>query len=88
VEELVLAHGQLSGHYQLVVSRDGLLDELLVRCEVLPAHAGGDRVAIGGALQGAIKALCGVSTRVEVLDPDGIERSQGKAKRVVDRRPR
>jgi phenylacetate-CoA ligase len=88
VEELVLAHGQLSGHYQLVVTRDGLLDEVLVRCELLPAHAGGDRGAIGGALQAAIKGMCGVSTRVEVLDPEGIERSQGKARRVVDLRAR
>jgi phenylacetate-coenzyme A ligase PaaK-like adenylate-forming protein len=32
--------------------------------------------------------MCGVSTRVEVLDPEGIERSQGKARRVVDLRAR
>ena len=39
IEEIVLAHGQLSGQYQLVVTRDGNLDAVEVRCEVLPQHA-------------------------------------------------
>ena len=43
IEELVLQHGQLSGQYQLVVTREGELDELEVRCELLPRHAGADR---------------------------------------------
>ena len=49
IEELVLRHGQLSGQYQLVVTRDGHLDEVEVRCEVLPQHAGADRALIGAA---------------------------------------
>ena len=88
IEELVLQQGQLSGHYQLVVSRDGHLDEVLVRCEVQPAFASSDRAAIARELQHRIKTLIGVSTRVEVLDPDGIERSLGKARRVIDTRPK
>jgi phenylacetate-CoA ligase len=88
VEELVLQQGQLSGHYQLVVTREGLLDEVLVRCEVQPGFASADRSVIGGELQHRIKTMCGVSTRVEVLDPDGIERSLGKARRVIDKRPK
>ena len=88
IEELVLQQGQLSGHYQLVVTREGLLDEVLVRCEVKPSHAGADRGAVAHELQHRIKTLCGVSTRVDVLDPDGIERSQGKARRVIDKRPK
>jgi phenylacetate-CoA ligase len=88
IEELVLQQGQLSGHYQLVVSRDGHLDEVLVRCEIQPAFASSDRAAIARELQDRIKTLIGVSTRVEVLDPDGIERSLGKARRVIDLRPK
>ena len=88
IEELVLQQGQLSGHYQLVVSRDGHLDEVLVRCEIQPAFASSDRAAISRELQHRIKTLIGVSTRVEVLDPDGIERSLGKARRVIDTRPK
>ena len=88
IEELVLQQGQLSGHYQLVVSRDGHLDEVLVRCEIQPAFASADRAAIARELQHRIKTLIGVSTRVDVLDPDGIERSLGKARRVIDTRPK
>jgi phenylacetate-CoA ligase len=88
VEELVLQQGQLSGHYQIVVTREGLLDEVLVRCELQPAHVGTDRAALARELQHRIKTLIGVSTRVDVLDPNGIERSQGKARRVIDQRPR
>ena len=88
VEELVLQQGQLSGHYQIVVTREGLLDEVLVRCELQPAHLGTDRAALARELQHRIKTLIGVSTRIDVLDPNGIERSQGKARRVIDQRPR
>jgi phenylacetate-CoA ligase len=88
VEELVLQVPALSGQYQLEVSREGLLDRLLVRCELRPEAGGADRDAVGAALQGRIKTLCGVTARVEVLHPGALERSQGKARRVVDRRPR
>ncbi|MFO1269058.1 MAG: phenylacetate--CoA ligase PaaK [Rubrivivax sp.] len=89
IEELVLAHGQLSGQYQLVVTRDGLLDEVEVLAEVVPVHAMADREAIGRDLQHRIKTLIGVSTRVNIGLPDSIERTLvGKARRVIDRRPR
>jgi phenylacetate-CoA ligase len=89
IEELVLQQGQLSGHYQLVVSRDGHLDEVLVRCEIQPAFASSDRAALARELQHRIKTLIGVSTTVDVGLPDSIERTLvGKARRVVDQRPR
>jgi phenylacetate-CoA ligase len=89
VEELILQHGQLSGQYQLVVTRDQLLDEVEVRCEVTPEHLNANRDAIGRELQHRIKTLIGVSTQVTVGLPDSIERTLvGKARRVVDKRPR
>ena len=89
IEELVLKHGQLSGQYQIVVTREGLLDEVLVRCEVAPEHRHADRDTIGRELQHRIKTLIGVSTRVDVGLPDAIERTLvGKARRVIDQRPR
>ena len=88
VEELVLQHAALSGHYQIVVSREGVLDEVLVRCELLPECATADRAETAHAVQQRIKTMIGVSCRVEVLDPSGIERSMGKARRVIDQRPR
>jgi phenylacetate-CoA ligase len=89
IEELVLQDGRLSGQYQLVVTREHLLDELAVRCEVAPAHRDTDRDAIAHELQHRIKTLIGVSARVDVGLPDSIERTLvGKARRVVDQRPR
>jgi phenylacetate-CoA ligase len=87
VEELVLKHGQLSGQYQLVVTREGNLDEVRVRCEVLPAHAAVDRAALGAQLRERIKTMIGISTTVDVGLPDSLERTLvGKARRVVDQR--
>jgi phenylacetate-CoA ligase len=89
IEEIVLQHGQLSGQYQLVVSRDGQLDRLQVRCELAPQHAGVDAAEIAQTLAHRIKTLCGVTAQVEVCAPDALERSlTGKARRVIDQRSR
>ena len=91
IEEIVLAHEQLSGQYQIVVSRDGNLDRVEVRCELQPnCQAAHDEVQqISGWIQHRIKTLVGISTRVSVLPQDSIERTLvGKARRVIDQRPR
>ena len=89
IEELVLALPELSGQYQLVVTRAGPLDEMEVRVELLPAHAGAPAAAIAQQLQHRIKTLIGVSTTVAVGAPSSIERTLvGKARRVIDQRPR
>ena len=92
VEEIVLAHKQLSGLYQLHVSRDGFLDQVEVHCELQPglgALSEMDRGAIAQWVQHRVKTLVGITTRVQVFNPDSIERTQtGKARRVVDTRPR
>src|SRR6185369_1602017 len=89
IEEIVLAHENLSGQYQLIVTRAGLLDELEVRCELQPASAGASAEDIGRWVQHRIKTLVGVSAKVVVLGPEAIERTLvGKARRVIDQRPR
>ncbi|MEY3273006.1 MAG: hypothetical protein RLZZ341_1907 [Pseudomonadota bacterium] len=89
IEELVLQHGQLSGQYQLVVTREALLDEVTVRCELSPEHRHAAPGPIAADLQQRIKTLIGVSTTVDVGLPESIERTLvGKARRVVDKRPR
>jgi phenylacetate-CoA ligase len=89
IEEIVLQHGALSGQYQLVVTRSGHLDELQVLVELLPQHASAQRDAIAHELQQRIKNLIGVSTTVSVGAPESIERTLvGKARRVIDKRPR
>jgi phenylacetate-CoA ligase len=87
IEELVLGHGQLSGQYQLVVTRDGNLDAVEVRCEVLPGHAEANREELGSWLRQRIKTMIGITTTVSVGLPDTLERTLvGKARRVVDQR--
>jgi phenylacetate-CoA ligase len=92
VEEIVLAQGRLSGLYQVHVRREGLLDEVEVHCELEHRNASvaqAERDAIASWVQDRVKTLVGISTTVRVFDPDSIERTQtGKARRVVDTRPR
>jgi phenylacetate-CoA ligase len=90
IEELILQHGSLGGQYQLVVTREGSLDEVEVRCEVSPTLAATeDREAIARAVRHRIKTLVGISARVDVGLPDSIERTLvGKARRVIDKRPK
>jgi len=90
VEEIVLAHQALSGLYQVHVSRADKLDQVEIHCELKPADAtSADRTAIGDWLQHRVKTLIGISTRVVVHGPDEMERTQtGKARRVIDTRPR
>lgn len=89
IEELVLQHGALAGQYQIVVTREGLLDEIEVRCELL--QTGSELVSVEAQqwLQHRIKTLIGVSAKVVVGPPESIERTLvGKARRVIDKRPR
>jgi phenylacetate-CoA ligase len=84
VEELVLQEPGLGGQYQLVVTRDGHLDELVIRCELA---LGATDDGIGRRLAERIKNLIGVSATVRVEQPESIERTLvGKARRVVDQR--
>ena len=86
IEEIVLKHGQLSGQYQLVVTREGPLDSVQVRCELLP-NANISAKDAEAWLIHRIKTLVGISTRVSVELPNSIERTLvGKARRVVDLR--
>jgi phenylacetate-CoA ligase len=87
IEEKLLALGALSAHYQIVLTREGRMDEMEVKVEARPGLEQ-DAAADGHKLAAAIKHTIGVSARVTVLAPDGIERSQGKARRVVDHRPK
>ena len=90
IEELVLAHPELTALYQLVITRDTLLDEVEVLTELqnvassLPAAG---VAAIKVALEARIKNLVGISATVRVLPQGAIERTQtGKSRRVIDKR--
>ena len=88
IEELILRHAQLTPHYVLEVSREGALDHLTVKVE--PHREVADQRAMckraATDLQHQIKSYIGVSALVMLCDPGTIERSIGKAKRVIDAR--
>ncbi|MDH3377168.1 MAG: phenylacetate--CoA ligase [Gammaproteobacteria bacterium] len=88
IEELILKQEDLAPHYQLELSRSGNLDALAVNVEIKPGVStqASDRVA--AELQHNIKAFIGVSTKINILGEGEIPRSQGKAQRVVDNRPK
>ena len=93
IEEQILRDKRLAGNYQVVVSRDGHMDNLEVRCEVQRELSGklgpAEIQAITKELQHRIKTIIGVSTRITVMEFDAIPRTQvGKAKRVLDERPK
>jgi phenylacetate-CoA ligase len=93
IEEQILRDTRLAGNYQVVVTRDGHLDNLEVRCEVQHELSGrlseAEKATLGKELQHRIKTNIGVSTRITVLDFDNIPRTQvGKARRVIDQRPK
>src|SRR5213078_1172656 len=88
IEELILKHAALAPHYQLEVTRPKNLDELAVLVERAPGAGGADGDAAGAKLAQLVKSLIGITAEVRVVQSGGIERSIGKAKRVVDKRPR
>ncbi len=93
IEEQILRDKRLSGNYQVVLTRDGPLDNLEVRCEVQrEVNAGLSEelmAAIAKELQHHIKTNVGVSTRITVMPFEGIPRTlTGKARRVIDERPK
>jgi phenylacetate-CoA ligase len=88
IEELILKTPRLSPHYVLELSRRGHLDDLLVRVEIKPEVASeADKQAAASELQHHIKSYIGINTAIEIAPPGFIERSAGKAKRVIDNRP-
>jgi phenylacetate-CoA ligase len=86
IEELILRTPQLAPHFQCVLTRPGQMDELTVRVESRPSVDSTSADVAGVALARSVKEGIGVTVTVEVVPPDAIERSLGKAQRVVDRR--
>ena len=90
IEELILRIPGLAPLYQLEVCREGHLDSLTVHVESVPQQDGGvaARERFSHELKHAVKAYVGITVDVIVHSPGVLERSAGKAKRVVDKRRR
>ncbi|MEU5632452.1 phenylacetate--CoA ligase PaaK [Streptomyces rishiriensis] len=88
IEEIVLRTPGVAPHFQLRLTREGRLDALTVRAEARPDATAADRATAARAVAAAVKDDIGVSVAVEIVDPESLERSVGKIRRIVDERPR
>ncbi|MEM7302265.1 MAG: phenylacetate--CoA ligase PaaK [Pseudomonadota bacterium] len=89
IEEQLMKVRELSPHYQIVLSREGRMDEMTILAESATGYtADGAKKAGAEALLSHIKGVVGVSVKVDVADPGGVARSLGKAQRIVDNRPK
>jgi phenylacetate-CoA ligase len=87
IEEQILRCAGLAPHFQIELTRPDRMDEMTVHVEAAPQAAGAEaRTASEAELANHIKSVVGISATVSVTEPGGVERSQGKAKRVVDNR--
>jgi phenylacetate-CoA ligase len=86
IEEQLLAVPHLAPHFQLELTRDGSMDQVKVMVE--PRVASPNASGADAELARRVKAYVGISVQVEVLECGKVPRSEGKAVRVIDRRPR
>ncbi len=88
VEAALVGLPGIAPHYELVVSRQGPVDHLCVDVEAQPGVAAGTYDAIAGCVAHHLKSLIGITAEVRVRAPGALARSQGKAVRVRDLRPK
>ena len=89
IEEQILALEGLAPHFQIELTREGRMDEMTVHVEAVLTHASADaRKASAAALRERIKDVVGITVRVDVTEPEKVARSQGKAQRILDNRPK
>ncbi|MBQ0756228.1 MAG: phenylacetate--CoA ligase [Amphritea sp.] len=88
IEEQILKVKALAPHYEIVVDKNGNLDTVQVKVELTPEAQHTDQVPVIKELQHHIKSVIGISTKIDVVPVGGLPRSEGKAKRVFDNRPK
>ncbi|WP_248959373.1 phenylacetate--CoA ligase PaaK [Sphaerisporangium perillae] len=86
IEEIVLRVPGLSPHFQLLLTRRGRLDHLTVRVEARPDCPTARRDLAAGEVVAAVRDTAGIGVDCAVVDPETLERSVGKLRRVIDRR--
>ncbi|MDF0374107.1 phenylacetate--CoA ligase [Streptomyces sp. KA12] len=86
IEEIVLRTAGVAPHFQLRLTREGRLDALTVRAEARTGATTAEREAAALSIAAAVKDGVGVSVGVEIVDPETLERSVGKIRRIIDLR--
>ena len=88
IEEQLMTVQGLAPHFQIELTRPDRMDEMKILTEAAEGFSAHDaRVHAAATLRSRIKDIVGISVKVQVADPGGVARSQGKAVRIVDNRP-
>jgi phenylacetate-CoA ligase len=88
IEAVLVGRPGVAPHYQLVLERQGALDHVRLEIEALPSVNAADYPRLAADATHHIKSMIGISAKVQVLAPGAVPRSQGKAVRVRDLRPK
>jgi phenylacetate-CoA ligase len=88
IEELILRTPALTPHFQCLLTREGRLDAMTVKVERRHDADPQTAAVAGQQLSTLVKNTIGVSVSIEVIEPDGVERSMGKMRRIIDQRPK
>ena len=88
IEEIVLVTDGVAPHFQLRLTRQDRMDELTVLVEARTDTPAGRRDSAATEIASRVKDGGGINVAVEVVDPETLERSVGKMRRVIDQRPR
>ena len=92
IEAVLLEHGGVLPYYQIVIDKDGAMDTIEVQVEVGEGALFSDRIkglqTAGRSLEKAIKEYIGISVKVRLVEHKTIVRSEGKAQRIIDKRPK
>ena len=89
IESVLMEIGDTEPHYQLVITREGLMDELMIRVEVsekLFSDKIGNLEALERRIRQRVESILGIAAKVVLVEPRSIPRSEGKAQRVIDMR--
>ncbi|SEP87417.1 phenylacetate--CoA ligase PaaK [Streptomyces radiopugnans] len=86
IEEILLRVPGVAPHFQIRLTRRGRMDHMTVRVEARPGTGPGQRAAAAAAIARDVKDGVGITVDVDVVDPETLERSVGKIRRVVDAR--
>jgi phenylacetate-CoA ligase len=89
IEEALMSISDLAPHFQIELSKPGRMDQMRVFCECASHDISADaRMAAAAALAAQIKETVGISVKIEVGDVGVVARSEGKAVRIIDNRPK
>ncbi len=87
IEEVILGFEELGPHYEIVVEREGYLDKLTIRVELVHSTDSFKELeALSNAIRGKLKVILGLDAKIKLESPNTLQRFEGKAKRIKDLR--